>query len=347
MWVTGEVSNLRRPQSGHVYLTLKDENSQLRAVIFRNVASRVKFELADGLQVVVGGELTVYEARGEYQVIVTSIEPRGVGALELAFKQLVEKLRKEGLFEDEYKKPVPEFPRHIAVVTSPTGAAIRDILQVTFRRFPGMHVTIYPVRVQGEGAAEEIAEGIGELNRLGGFDVIITGRGGGSLEDLWAFNDLRVPTPTAAADLVVPRRVDLEAQLLDTARRLRHALQSRVQTARAELNTLRVRVGPQQLRGHLRQLIQRVDDLGTRLGLALRGLIKHASTRLAGAGGKLDSLSPLRVLERGYSITRSDGTVLRDAGEAKIGDLVNTILSRGRLKSRVESVETSDAKEKD
>ncbi len=377
LWVTGEVSNLRRPQSGHVYLTLKDENSQLRAVIFRNVASRVKFDLADGLQVVVGGELTVYEARGEYQVIVTSIEPRGVGALELAFKQLVEKLRKEGLFEDEYKKPVPEFPRHVVVVTSPTGAAIRDILQVTFRRFPGMHVTIYPVRVQGEGAAQEIAGGIRELNRLGGFDVIITGRGGGSLEDLWAFNeevvaraifaseipvvsavgheidvtisdlvaDLRAPTPTAAAELVVPRRVDLEAQLLDTARRLRHALQSRVQTGRAELNTLHVRVGPQRFRGHLRQLIQRVDDLGTRLSLALRGLIKHAATRLAGAGGRLDSLSPLRVLERGYSITRTDGTVLRDAREAKIGDLVNTILFRGRLKSRVESVETSDGKE--
>ena len=181
VWVTGEVSNLRKPQSGHVYLTLKDERCQLRAVVFRGVASRVKFDLADGMQVLVGGELTVYEARGEYQIIATTVEPRGVGALELAFKQLVEKLRKEGLFDEENKRPIPTFPRHIGVVTSATGAAIRDILQVTYRRFPGMHVTIYPVRVQGEGSAAEIAEGIRELNRMGAFDVIIIGRGGGSL----------------------------------------------------------------------------------------------------------------------------------------------------------------------
>ncbi|HUW58735.1 MAG TPA: exodeoxyribonuclease VII large subunit [Planctomycetota bacterium] len=379
VWVTGEVSNLRRPQSGHVYLTLKDESCQLSAVMFRGVASRVRFDLTDGMQVVVGGELTVYEARGNYQVIITSLEPRGVGALELAFKQLVEKLRREGLFDDEHKVPIPAFPRHIAVVTSPTGAAIRDILQVTFRRFPGMHVTIYPVRVQGEEAAREIAGGIRELNRIGGFDVIITGRGGGSLEDLWAFNeevvaraiyaseipvvsavgheidvtisdmvaDLRAATPTAAAELVVPRRADLEATLLDAARRLRHALAGRGVTARAMLNTLRVRVGPARLRGHLAQLIQRTDDLGTRLGVALRGLIRHFTARLAGTGGKLDSLSPLRVLERGYSITRADGTVLRDAGETAPGDRINTILFRGRITSRVESVETSDGQEKE
>ena len=379
VWVTGEISNLRRPQSGHVYLTLKDETCQLSAVMFRGVASRVKFDLADGLQVVVGGELTVYEARGNYQVIVTSIEPRGVGALELAFKQLVEKLRTEGLFDDEHKVPVPEFPRHIAVVTSPTGAALRDILRVTFRRFPGRHVTIYPVRVQGDEAAREIAEGIRTLNRIGGFDVIITGRGGGSLEDLWAFNeevvaraifaskipvvsavgheidvtisdmvaDLRAATPTAAAELVVPLRRDLEAGLLETVRRGRRALKSRVETARAELNTLRVRVGPRQLRGHLEQLMQRTDDLGTRLGLACRGLIGRFAARLTGAGGRLDSLSPLRVLERGYSITRADGTVLRDARRASVGDVINSILFRGRLASRVESVETSDGEEKE
>lgn len=379
VWVTGEVSNLRRPQSGHVYLTLKDEKSQLQAVIFRGVASKIKFDLADGMQVVAGGEITVYEARGNYQIIVTAIEPRGVGALELAFKQLVAKLEKEGLFAPEHKQPIPAFPRHVALVTSPTGAAIRDILQVTYRRFPGMRVTIYPVRVQGKGAAEEIAQGIGELNRIGDFDVIITGRGGGSLEDLWAFNeevvaraihasgipvvsavgheidvtisdlvaDLRAPTPTAAAELVVPRKAEIEAQLLDMARRLRHALGVRVETARAELRTLAVRVGPQQLRGHIRQLIQRTDDLGTRMEVALRSLVRHMKERLRGVAGRLDSLSPLRVLERGYSITRSDGTVLRDAAEAKVGEVLDTILFRGRLTSRVESVEKPDDEEKD
>ena len=377
VWVTGEISNLRRPQSGHVYLTLKDENAQLSAVMFRGVASRVKFDPVDGMQVLVGGEITVYEARGNYQIIVTSIEPRGVGALELAFKQLVEKLKTEGLFDDVHKRVIPEFPRHIGVVTSATGAAIRDILQVTTRRFPGMRVTIYPVRVQGEGSAGEIAEGIRTLNRLGGFDVIITGRGGGSLEDLWAFNeevvaraifaseipvvsavgheidvtisdmvaDLRAPTPTAAAELVVPRRVDLEGELLDIARRLRHALQGRVETARAMLRTLGVRVGPQQLKGHIRQLVQRTDDLGTRLGVSVRSLVRHLKERLRGAAGRLDSLSPLKVLERGYSITRADGTVLRDAADVETGDVIDTILFRGGLTSRVESVEKRDGKE--
>jgi len=378
VWVTGEISNFTRSQAGHVYFTLKDETSQLSAVMFRAAASRVKFDVADGMQVVVGGDISVYERQGKYQIIVSVIEPRGVGALELAFKQLYEKLRSEGLFDAEHKRPIPKFPRHIAVVTSPTGAAIRDILQVTFRRFAGMHVTIYPVRVQGEGAAQEIAEGIRELNRLGGFDVIIAGRGGGSLEDLWAFNeevvaraiyasripvvsavgheidvtisdlvaDLRAPTPTAAAELVVPRREDLLAGLLDLARRLRQTLLGRVETARAELKTLGVRVGPAQLRGHLRQLIQRVDDLGTRLALALRGLLRHAAERLRGTVGKLESLSPLRVLQRGYSITRSRGAVLLDASKVRVGEVLNTILCRGRLTSRVESVETSDGKEK-
>jgi exodeoxyribonuclease VII large subunit len=379
VWVAGEVSNLRRPQSGHVYLTLKDERCQLQAVIFRSAASRVKFELADGLQVVVGGEMTVYEARGNYQLIVSSIEPRGVGALELAFRQLCEKLSREGLFAPERKRPIPRFPRHVGVVTSPTGAAIRDILQVMFRRFPGMHVTIYPVRVQGEGAAQEIARGIGELNRLGGFDVIITGRGGGSLEDLWAFNeeivaraifasaipvvsavghemdvtvsdmvaDLRAPTPTAAAELVAPLRRAIETELIETARRLRHALETRVNAASAELRTLAARSGARQLLGHVRQLMQRMDDLGTRLAAALRASVRHAAERLRGSVGRLDGLSPLRVLERGYSITRARGAVLRDADRTTVGELISTILFRGRLTSRVESVEKVNGKEED
>jgi exodeoxyribonuclease VII large subunit len=379
VWVTGEISNFTRSQAGHVYFTLKDETSQLSAVMFRGAVSRVKFNVADGMQVVLGGDISVYERQGKYQIIVTVIEPRGVGALELAFQQLYEKLRSEGLFAAERKRPIPKFPRHIAVVTSPTGAAIRDILQVTFRRFPGMHVTIYPVRVQGDGAAEEIAIAIRELNRLGGFDVIIAGRGGGSLEDLWAFNeevvaraiyasgipvvsavgheidvtisdlvaDLRAATPTAAAELVVPRREDMLADLLDAARRLRQTLLSRVETARANLATLAVRAGPGQLRGHVRQLIQRADDLGTRLSVAVRGTLRHASERLRGTVGKLETLSPLRVLARGYSITRSEGAVLLDASSARIGENLSTILFRGRVTSRVESVEKDDGKEKE
>jgi exodeoxyribonuclease VII large subunit len=378
VWVVGEVSNLRRPQSGHVYLTLKDENCQIQAVMFRGVASRVKFDLADGMQVVVGGEITVYEARGVYQVLIKSIEPKGIGALELAFKQLVEKLRKEGLFDEARKRPIPRFPKHIGVVTSPSGAAVRDILQVTFRRNPRMRVTIYPVRVQGEGAAEEIAEGIRDMNRIGGFDVLIVGRGGGSIEDLWAFNeeavaraiyashipvvsavgheidvtiadfvaDLRAPTPTAAAELVVPRLADVEAELRELAGRLVRSLEARVAAARAELNLLALRVGPAQLLGLVRQLTQRADDLAARMSVALKHLISNWNERLRGLGGKLNSLSPLRVLERGYSVTTSDGTVLRDASQAKPGGVIHTRLFRGKLTSRVETVEASDGEEK-
>ena len=377
VWVSGEVSNLARPRSGHVYLTLKDEKCQLRAVMFRGVASKLKFDLDDGMQVVVRGEITVYEARGEYQIIVSTIEPAGLGALELAFRKLQEKLRKEGLFDAEHKQPIPSLPKHIAVVTSATGAAIRDILRVTHRRFPGMHVTIYPVRVQGKGAAGEIAEGIRELNRLGGFDVIITGRGGGSLEDLWAFNeevvaraifdseipvvsavgheidvtisdlvaDLRAATPTAAAELVVPLREDLEGELLDIARRLGHALSNRRESAEATVNTLAVRVGPQQLYRRLRELIQRTDDLGTRVEVAVRVLLRHCREKLHGISGRLHSLSPMRVLERGYSISQVDGKVITDSGTLKPGGVMNTVFYRGKAISRVESVEKSDGKE--
>ena len=379
VWVTGEISNLRRPQSGHVYLTLKDERCQLQAVMFRGVASRIRFDVADGMQVIVGGQLTVYEARGNYQIIVSSLEPVGVGALELAFRQLVEKLRKEGLFDEEHKKPIPPFPRHIGVVTSATGAAVRDILRATFKRFPGMHVTIYPVRVQGEGASAEIAEGIREMNRLGGFDVLIIGRGGGSLEDLWAFNeevvaraiyaseipvvsgvgheidvtisdmvaDLRVPTPTAAAEWVVPQLEDIQAGLDDLARRMRDALRDRTRIARAELNTLAARLAPRQLKGLVRQMMQRNDDLFLRLQGALRNLVRSRRERLDGLGGRLHSLSPLAVLERGYSVTRAGRILLRRAEQAKPGDLIETILFKGKLTSRIEHVEPSDGKEED
>jgi exodeoxyribonuclease VII large subunit len=235
------------------------------------------------------------------------------------------------------------------------------------------------VRVQGEGAAGEIAEAIGELNRRGGFDVIIAGRGGGSLEDLWAFNeeavaraiyasdipvvsavgheidvtiadfvaDVRAATPTAAAELVVPRREDIESELLDMVRRLRHALQGRVESARAELKMLALRAGAPQLRSVVRQFIQRTDDLGSRMVLALRGRVRHSAERLRGVGGRLDSLSPLRVLERGYSITLSNGKALTVADKANPGDVVNTILFRGRITSRIESVEKSHGQEKE
>ncbi|MCK4423814.1 MAG: exodeoxyribonuclease VII large subunit, partial [Candidatus Omnitrophica bacterium] len=189
VWLEGEISNLSTPSSGHIYLTLKDENAQVKAVIFRGTASRVKFKLKDGLKVTACGRITVYERSGQYQIIIDVVEPQGLGALQLAFQQLKEKLSKEGFFDQNRKKPLPLLPRTIGVITSPTGAAIRDIINVLTRRFPNIEIILYPVKVQGQGSAEEIAEGIEQFNKLKNVDVLIVGRGGGSLEDLWSFNE--------------------------------------------------------------------------------------------------------------------------------------------------------------
>jgi len=241
LWVQGEVSNLRTPSSGHLYFTLKDQTSQIRAVLFRGVANQLRFALRDGLQVIVRGRLNVYEVRGDYQIILEYLEPKGIGALQLAFEQLKEKLEREGLFDSARKRPLPFFPRKVGIVTSPSGAAIQDMLTVMKRRCPVLSVLIYPVAVQGEGAAEQIAEAIAILGRRRDVEVIIVGRGGGSLEDLWCFNeeivvraiaeskvpvvsavgheidftladfaaDYRAPTPSAAAEVVSPVLGDL------------------------------------------------------------------------------------------------------------------------------------------
>jgi len=265
LWITGEVSNLRRPASGHCYMTLKDTDSQVRAVLFRQTAASVGFELEDGMEIVCRCRLSVYQPRGEYQIVIDTAEPRGLGALQKAFEQLKERLEKEGLFDPSRKKPIPFLPRQIAVVTSPTGAAIRDILTVAKRRFPGIPIVIVPVRVQGVDAAEEIAEAIATVNAIADSDVIITGRGGGSLEDLFPFNDervaraiyasaipvvsavgheidftisdfvadMRAPTPSAAAEMVVPNRAELRGRVDGLAARLVQVERNR-RTRRAE-----------------------------------------------------------------------------------------------------------------
>src|SRR5579862_6676929 len=268
VWVEGEVSNCHAAQSGHIYFTLKDARSQIRCVCFRDQARMLKFRPEDGLHVTVRGSLGVYEPRGEYQIYVTVIEPVGAGALQIAFEQLKKKLQDEGLFDAARKRPLPVLPRCIGVVTSPTGAAIRDILRVLKRRFANVHVQIYPVKVQGEGAAAEVAAGLRHFNRAKFADVVIVARGGGSLEDLWAFNeevvaraiadskipvisgvghetdftiadfvaDLRAPTPTAAAELVSPHRDDLLGQVADAADALGRAMETRLAELRQRLD---------------------------------------------------------------------------------------------------------------
>src|SRR5437867_4026625 len=254
VWVEGEISNLRTPGSGHSYFTLKDEGAQLSAVLFRGRGRRVRFDLEDGMQVLVFGGLDVYAARGQYQLVVEMMEPKGLGALQLAFEQLKRKLEAEGLFDEGRKRPLPHFPRTIGIVTSPTGAALRDMLHIIGRRFGGLRVLVAPVRVQGEGAAAEIVDALRNLDEVAGLDVIIVGRGGGSIEDLWAFNDervvraivaskvpvisavghetdftiadfvadLRAPTPSGAAELVVREKLAVISALAELYDLLQH-----------------------------------------------------------------------------------------------------------------------------
>lgn len=299
IWVEGEISNLRIPTSGHIYFTLKDETAQIHAVMFRLQSRLLKFEPVDGLQVISYGRISVYEPRGEYQLIVDYLEPKGLGALQLAFEQLKEKLAQEGLFDPIHKKPIPRLPQRIGIVTSPTGAAIRDMLKIIERRYANVHIFIYPVRVQGPGAAQEIAQAIKELNEWPNIDVIIVGRGGGSLEDLWAFNeevvartifnsqvpvisavgheidytiadfvaDLRAPTPSAAAELVVQEKIELLGRLANLNNRLFHNFRSFLEIKQEKLQSFLYRlIDP---RKKLSDQRLHIDDLSHRLFKAL------------------------------------------------------------------------------
>ena len=308
VWVTGEVSNFRAAASGHLYFTLKDATAQLRAVCFRNQARYLKFKPQDGISVIARGHLSVYEARGEYQLYVEYLEPAGLGALQLAFEQLKQKLAAEGLFDIARKKPLPLLPRAIGVVTSPTGAVIRDILRILRRRFRNMNVLIYPVKVQGEGAAGEIVEGVKYFNREPNVDVVIVARGGGSLEDLWAFNeevvaraiaasgipvisavghetdftmadfvaDLRAPTPSAAAELVVHRKQDFLTELENRARRMTQIIRLQLSEARQRLTELRMHHAFQTLATRLAERAQRVDDAVASLERSMRSRLNRA-----------------------------------------------------------------------
>ena len=308
VWVAGEVSNFRPAASGHLYFTLKDATAQLRAVCFRNQARYLKFKPQDGIAVIARGHLSVYEARGEYQLYVEYLEPAGLGALQLAFEQLKQKLAAEGLFETARKKPLPVLPRTIGVVTSPTGAVIRDILRVLRRRFRNMSVLLYPVKVQGEGAAEEIVEGVTFFNREQNVEVIIVARGGGSLEDLWAFNeevvaraiaasgipvisavghetdftiadfvaDLRAPTPSAAAELVVHRKQDFIAELENRARHMAQMIRLQLSEARQRLTELRMHHAFQTVATRIAERAQQVDDGVASLDRSMRSRLNEA-----------------------------------------------------------------------
>jgi len=366
IWVEGEISNLRAPSSGHAYFTLKDDLAQLRCVLFRSRGRRVRFELEDGLQVLAFGALDVYALRGEYQLVVELLEPKGLGALQLAFEQLKKKLAAEGLFEAERKRPLPRLPRGIGLVTSPTGAALRDMLHVIGRRFGDLRVLLSPVRVQGDGAVGDIVQALRDLSFVPGLDVIIVGRGGGSLEDLQAFNDervaraiaacrlpvisavghetdttiadlvadLRAPTPSAAAELVVREKLAVVAELVERYGRLKQAMRLRLEQGRARLQSLarrRVLTDPSRA---LRDLHRRVDDLSARLRTAGRNRHRQAEHRVALATNALSSLHPLaRIAQGRVVLAQLRGRLVAAGGHGVTVQRHRVATSVGRLQS--------------
>jgi len=374
VWVSGEISNLSRPQSGHCYLTLKDDRAQVRAVLWRLTAAKLRFDLEDGLDVICHGDLEVYAPRGSYQLVIRQIEPKGIGALELKLRKLREKLAGEGLFDAGRKRPLPRFPRRVAFVTSPTGAAIRDFLEVLRRRWRGADVLVVPARVQGEGAAEEIAEAIQVVNRLPlSIDCLVVGRGGGSLEDLWAFNeeivvraihasripvvsavgheidvtladlvaDVRALTPSEAAERVVPDAEELFRALAGQRQRMLISLRRRASQARSRLDQLAERRVFRKPFERVHDLARRLDEWSSRWSRAARQRLAIARGRADSLAGRLESLSPLAVLGRGYSLTEraGDRCLLRDAADLTVGDEIRTRFHKGRAISRVEAIE--------
>ncbi len=357
IWVEAEISNLRVPSSGHCYLTLKDSASQVRAVMFRHARARLRFIPQDGMQVVCRGNINVYEPRGEYQLVVDRMEPRGAGALQMAFEQLKSRLAAEGLFNPAHKKPLPFLPRRIGVVTSATGAALRDILQVLARRFPSLHIRILPVRVQGEGAAQEIAAAIAAANDASVADVLIVGRGGGSLEDLWAFNeecvaraifnssipvisavgheidftiadfvaDMRAPTPSAAAELAVPEKRELVRTVAQFAAGLSRRLAQRIAGEKSMLRSATARLGRSARIIADAQLAH--DALHQRLLQSLPRLCAGGRRAAGTARARLLTLAPRQRLEA----CRAEVGFLRDAL------LRNSIFALERKRTRVQA----------
>ena len=368
VWVKGEISNFKNHTSGHMYMTLKDEGGAVRAVMFKGSAMRLKFMPEDGMKVIVFGRVSVFESAGQYQVYIEAMQPDGVGALYVAFEQLKEKLEKEGLFSEQYKKPIPEFPSKIGVVTSPTGAAIRDILNVLKRRYDFADVVICPVLVQGDGAAEQIANAISYANKTELADVLIVGRGGGSIEDLWAFNeeivareifnskipvisavghetdftiadfvaDLRAPTPSAAAELAVPSKPELMAVLNGVNSRLLYVMQSRLERERQILNQLSSKLS---VEGVMRSYDQKrliIDNKLKTIQQFTERKILSLKENFSKNAAALHSLSPLGVLGRGFSVTKTaDGVTLKTIENIKKDDEILTVLPDGEIRSAV------------
>jgi exodeoxyribonuclease VII large subunit len=372
IWVRGEISNFVRHSSGHVYFTIKDENSQLPCVMFRTESQTLVFTPENGLKVVVYGEISVYESGGRYQFYVLQMQPEGLGALYLAYEQLKNRLQKEGLFDPAHKKPIPFLPQRIGIITSPTGAAIRDMLNVIQRRFPNVYILVYPVRVQGSEAPGEIVQAIKEMNEYQNFDVLIVGRGGGSIEDLWAFNDegvaraiydsqipvisavghevdytiadfvadLRAPTPSAAAELVVKNKCDLAEQIQSLRTRLVNTGQSQLEKIRQQVVNFQDNIVFKRPADQIQQLRQRLDEIMSRMAMTLQHRLELLRGNFLSLTGKMNTLSPLATLSRGYSICFKlpEKVVVKEATQLRVKDKVEIKLSRGEVLCEVSEV---------
>ena len=360
----GEISNLTdHYRSGHIYMTLKDDKAAIKAVMFAGNARRLKFRPEDGMNVIVRGRVTLYEVTGSYQFIIEDMQPYGTGAVNLAFEQLKKKLREEGLFDEKHKKPLPAYPKRIGVITSPTGDALQDILRILGRRYPIGEIVLCPVLVQGENAPAQLTEAVKRFDRAKCAEVIIIGRGGGSAEDLWAFNDealaravfectvpvisavghetdfticdfvsdVRASTPSAAAELVSPDMEEMLGAAIFYYDRLTKIMNSRLKTERLRLDRVCSRYvmrSPLEL-VHSRRM--KLDMLSDRLTGAYESALLKRRSRLSEASAKLDALSPLKVLSRGYAIAEKDKTAVRSVSEVQCGDNIDVILKDGSL----------------
>ena len=372
IWICGEISNFRMPVSKHFYFTLKDENAQINAVMFRNQNRNLQFDLEDGMSVTGLGRISVYEPRGTYQIILEYLEPKGIGALQMAFEQLKARLSAEGLFDEKHKKPLPFLPKKISIITSPTGAVVHDILKIINRRFSNVHIEVVPVKVQGVGADREIVSALELLNlrvnTINGADVAILARGGGSIEDLSAFNsedvaraifaskvpiisavghetdftiadfvaDVRAPTPSAAAEIAVPLKYELELRCTELSRSLRVRFCKNIEHLRSLLNEISKRlIHPKK---KIEDLRLKADDFTSRLVRIFINSIHQRRERLAWRVDKLQALSPTAILARGYSITRTipGAVVVRNSRQVKIDQSLEVMVEKGSLICRVE-----------
>lgn len=370
IWVRGEISNFRRQSSGHLYFTLKDDVSQIECIVWKSSALLLKFEPEHGMKVLVLSSIDLYKPHGKYKLIISEMHPDGLGALHQKYLQLKEKLEKEGLFSKEHKKPIPKFPKVIGIITSPTGAAVRDLIRNLTRRFPNINIKLVPTLVQGVDAAEEIVKSIELLNKISGVDVIILGRGGGSLEDLWCFNeeivaraifksdipiisavghetdftisdfvaDCRAPTPSTAAEIAVRDKNELIAEINHLRERLLLKVKRTLDMKKQSIESIMDRPIFKRPLDFINQYLQQIDDLIEKSSRAILNFLKLKGKELEIVTAKLNSINPKAVLSRGYSIATHKGKIIKTVDDVKINDLIDIIIQKGEIKSKVTEV---------